>query len=687
MPAHQLWLKVPRNVVFERGFGIQHKPGDVKDDLSGAAHSIDPLTGFACPKVTWSAEDPLNWSLSGDPVADYVYGTVPTTTKRWPIHTAEGEFTATSATELAAGHGFFFSFLIWQAPSTGSGQAREIRVKFGGGFTLKLSDGVAELLRGDGEAAETIGFQSFWPQEEWFGRFHTLYVYNIGTAVAVRRLGDAVRETGILAFDEAAGDRSPKFALQAAKVSIESTGHVAVFLAPERHDTTLSFQHAAIRMPETSTQEPEASFRWIAPNVTGEEEPPAEPTITVLDGDGSSLGDAPYEDFRYQVDATLTSDTSPNLYVTSTRVWFPPLTGSDGAAAQDLAAIDGIAVQRVTEKLSLADQDGRLDFDLIALRGSVSPYVQANMLGAWKPRGVLRAAFLTDRPTLGFPSRTLERLSFSARTRWKAFATQKWTGSETYGGKLLAEAYRDVALRAGLDASEAVIYAGGYRLPEPDDDGDEGLEFRNEQSIADILTYLRDQFGAGDVLRFRPDGLFYAEPLPTAHSGVTFHWSTPQTELADILAGTSDYPRVLRASWEEALSEEGFANEVFVLGYDKAKRPLLSFATDWDSINRPTLDLIGTINPNYVGEFRRLVIIDPALMRQEVVNWVCRQVFERVRKLRIFAKFEAMYVDTLLPGALVTIDGRGTWRLLSMETEWVKDAPAGLSSYEAEAVL
>jgi len=319
MPAHELWLKVPRNVVYERGFGVTHKPGDVKDRLTGTAYWIDPLTGFACPKVTWSAADAYTLVLSGA-AGDWVQGTVPTTTVRWDIHTAAGAFTATVDEDLPAGHGFFFTWLIYD------GAGPQITVTFGGGFKLVIEEGTVELLRAAATAAdedETLAFDIFWPVDEWYGKTHTLYVYNIGTYVAVRRIGPNAGEAGLLAHDKLADSRDPQYALQAAPVAIASTGKVAVFVSPERHAQTLSYAHVPIHMPEKSTQEPVGSFRWISPHLPAEEADPTAPTITVLDKHGNALGSDPVEDFTYALTATLASATGPNLYITSQRVFFP----------------------------------------------------------------------------------------------------------------------------------------------------------------------------------------------------------------------------------------------------------------------------------------------------------------------------------------------------------------------------
>lgn len=672
MPAHQLWLKVPRNVVYERGFGVTHKPGDVTDRLTGTAYWIDPLTGFACPKVTWSADDAYTFDLSGA-AADWVQGTVPNTTARWDIHTASGDFTATVNEDLPAGHGFFLTWLIYD------GAGPTVTVTFGGAFKLVIEEGTVELLRAAATAAdedETLAFDTFWPVDEWYGKVHTLYVYQVGTYVAVRRIGPNAGDAGLLAHDQLADSRDPQYALQPAPVAITSTGHVAVFVSPERHAQTLSYAHVPIHMPEKSTQTPAASFRWIAPHLPAEEADPTEPTIEVLDKNGNALGEDPVQDFTYAVTATLASATGPNLYVTSQRVWFPALSGTDGQTAVDLNAISGVSLQNVSEELSLLPQDAKLSFTIKANAGTFGDWVQENMLGAWKPSGTQRCAFLTDDPQLE-TAHGIETLTIPSRSRWKSFETQQWSGQESYAGKLLAVAYQDVAKRAGLDVSEITIYTGGYTLPTPSDDDPDQLEFRNSQSLADIMLYLKEQFGQADVLRFGSDGNFYVEALPTASSGVTWYWTTPDAEIPAILAGTSTRPRLYK--WQEWKDSTGFANEVWILGADKQGRPLVSFATDWSSINDKTA-------ANYVGEWRRMVVIDGGLTTQAIVNWVCRQVFERVRWHRLMATFTGMYVATLRPGSLIAVDGRGTWRVRTMRSDWNRQYRDGISQYEVEAV-
>ena len=51
MSAHELWLRVPRNVIAERGFGVTHLPRDRAAYLTGTGWTIDPLSGYLCPRV------------------------------------------------------------------------------------------------------------------------------------------------------------------------------------------------------------------------------------------------------------------------------------------------------------------------------------------------------------------------------------------------------------------------------------------------------------------------------------------------------------------------------------------------------------------------------------------------------------------------------------------------------------
>ena len=661
MSAHELWLRVPRNVIAERGFGVTHLPRDRAAYLTGTGWTIDPLSGYLCPRV----KADLTGSLAfADVTSDYSAcapfmvsdGTYPAALS----HTAAAAFTLTTADEITAGRGLVLGFVAY-----GAGKA--FTVEFGGRYALTLDNGTAEL-KGIGADAPTLAFAELYDADEWQMRPHLLYLYCQGDLVCVRRFYQQ-RQRGLFYREP-----SPVggYALLAGKVTVKGEGPLTFAVAPERHELTFTATHSAISLPERTTTTVQSWLNWLpTPMTTAPVDGSTNnPTLTV------DAGGSPHTDFTYTITATLDTDHGPNLYVTRARIWFPQLKVDDGADQVNLLATAGIGVDHIEDRRSLDPRSCGLTFHLKALPGYVSPYVQPNMRGQWYPFGTMRSDFYTTEPELELTNHH-EVLSFGCETGWKRLDKALWSGENSYGGRLLAEVYRDVAQRGGLDSSEIVIYSGGYALPDESQDGPPLFDFRPGQSVADILLYLRDHFAATDLVRFRDDGLFYAEPRPTAASGVVWQWTTDPEDVINVAYGTSTVPRILRGSWRERINEDGFANEVWIVGADKDGQPLVAWATDWPSINDPTA-------LNYVGEFRRMVIVDGGLTTQGLVNWVCCQVYERVRQLRHFVSFKGLYCAELLEGDLIEVDGRGVWRILTMNSTWSLSGPQGLAVYEAE---
>ncbi len=651
--ADQLLLGVARNRVTERGFSIAQTPGDEQAQLAGN-FSVDPLTGFACAPVTLSFEDALTWPAHADLVEVASFLMPNGSWYSGVCHRADGAFTYYSTVALAAGSGFFVGFVAY-----GAGSAWSL---WWGSLQLRIEAGAASLRLGTVELAA----EQLWTPEVYehgYAQPHYLYVYQVASRLCVRTLG--ARPTGFLA------PMSTGF--PGGLVAVSGEGYLAWQIAPERHDQLVELTHATIVLPEGSTQEPTGAMQhWLPAGATTEFE--------ILDESGASWPgspDPPYSGFGYRAQALLPAYTGPNGYITRCRVQFPQLKASDGLTPADLLTLSNVRVQRVEDRRSTDPASCGLSFQVVGTPAALSPYVKANARVSWRPDGTQRADAYVSRPVLNLPNWSHETIAFGCELGWKRFTHAPWGGDGSYGGRLLGEAYRDAALRAGLDAGDIVIDTGGYRLPVEDADGRPLFDFRPDETVAQVLLYLRDNFGAGDLLYFAPDGKFHAAAEPSTPSGVAFYWAAADLDIDAIMHGTETRPWVLGSSWQEAFDETGFANDVWVVGQDAAGVPLVAVATDWGSIREESAF-------NYLGEFRRMVIVDAGLTSQALVNWVAAAVLARVRTFRLRATFRAIYVPSLGEGAIVEIEDRGNWRLSAMTTVWDGRGPQGIATYEAE---
>lgn len=732
--SHQLWLRMDRDRVTERGFGITHTPGDVVEILHGD-FEIEPVSGFACAKPDYSLEAPLDWTyqygafvevapFAGDPgdESDLPWPTV------WS-HRETGNFEFETV-ELPAGAGFVFRFITYDGGQPCELTRGPIRVGIAEGrLTLHLN----------GERAADL---QMWEAEEWHSQPHYLAVYAVGRRIVARRLGPTDRHiAGWLPIPE---DETPP--LPAGPVTLTGSDYLTFGIWPERHRTTLDIESDPIALPEPSSTGTFALLSQLSPLM---EEGPAI-DVTRLDADGAEVtGDAvasePHEQVRaqavrYKVSATLASAEGANLYITRVRVKLPRKVENDGQVAVDLLAATDLPptpgwlrAPKVEEQRSLDPESCTIAFDLVADRDMLGPWVQPNMKGSFRlavpahephqqvgatpeeepaepeeppaepqepaPTAEQRAEFYTSRPSR-VPQTSHETLRIEAELGWKRFREAKWPGEFTVAGMRLSEAYRRVAEVAGLADEQMVIAAGtDYELPRERADGQPLFDFQPGQPIAEILAYLRDHFSMRDLLRYAPDGLFHADPRPQAAGGTVFELSAydpadPASRQAFLQAAgqPTDRPFIFRGTWQERFDETGFANEVEVVGMADDGSPLAAIATDWPSVRDPQTqvgedesgDPIYVSTFNYIGEFRRMVIIDAGLTTQALVNWVCRTTLARVRLLPVVAECEGSFVPDLLEGDIVEIAGRGLWRVRDMKTSWTRDWPAGRTQYGLE---
>ncbi|MBI2302287.1 MAG: hypothetical protein HYU66_25570 [Armatimonadetes bacterium] len=700
MSANELWLRLPRDRMTERGYGVTHKPGDVARKLSGT-FEIDPVTGFACCPVDFSMTDPSGWDGLGEDFleSEPFLGEGDVYTTAWSHRDPMATFALTATTLLPDGAGLFFGFVAYDG-----GNGFELRR---GPYRLTFTPGGKLDLYGPGSSAvagaEPVPLASvqMWDEEEWANQDHFLYVYAAGRWVIARRLGPSPRYLSYLAPAPDDGGA----VLPADFARLYGLGYLTFALCPERHGQVLDFTFERTKLPEPSTTGAIGLCHSIPASGGMLGGPSIE--VTTFSDDGTEIAgdeDPPLaaSAFSYNVTALLAEETGGNLYVTRCRVKFPKKVDNDELVGVDLLgdghpALPAIGIRApwVEERRGLDPASCGLTFATVSDRGALAPYVQPNMMGQWKPGGVQRAEFFTSRPQLT-PHVGREELPIECELGWKRFKEAKWPGEFTVAGMLLSDAYRAVAKVAGLSDAQMVIAAGtDYQLPRERADGEPLFDFRPGQTIAEILCYLRDHFSLRDILRFTPDGLFHADPRPQAASGTVFYLTAADPAdplgLRNALLGLTDRPYIRRDSWHERYDEVGFANEVEVVGMADDGRPLVAVATDWPSIRDPYTNVGTEEEPvlvptfNYVAEFRRMVILDAGLTTQGLVDWVCEKTLARVRLLKLVAECRGSYVQELLEGDIVEVDTRGLWRVTGMKTRWDREFPGGLSSYELEA--
>ena len=662
MPAHSLLWQIPRIVPVEKGFGLTHVPGDVAGQLAGT-YAIEPVTGAACAVPDFGTAIAFPVTTGYATTAWHITGAGAQTTYQ---RTTTGAWTRVSTTALVNGCGFLLGLI--QYPGSGP-----TVLSFGRAWTLTLTEGFAQLAWDGTLAAEPA---ELWTPDEWYDGPLWLHVYCLGTRLVVRRWKSA--DSQLTAFLDA-DPYGTGYALPADNLTLAHTGYLAWVAYLEGHATSFWLEHSVIRMARPSSQIPEIDT--LAVSNAGDVI-----TAQIRDAGGFQIvGGTDETEFTYYVSASLASASGPNLYLHAVRARFPAEYASDGATPTNLAGSIRNEVG-VALKETLDPRQNAIDFTLQGASAALDAYRQVNVAGRWSPDGAARVEFLTGDSRLRRGRGSKDYLQVTGAGPWKRLENALWSGGRTYAGWNLATALADVLDQAGVGAlAYSITAALDYDLP--DDTGSEEslFDFRTDQTVADGLLYLLENFAAQVQVRFGTDGVLYLEDPPTAATGTVFTFTMDQTEaetgwdgvartvLANTARGVSAHTGI--TAWEDRYRDDWLRNEVVVVGYDRG-RPLLAAAVDWRSQTDVTA-------ANYVGEQRLMVIVDAGLTTQAAVNWVCRQVYERVRVLHRFAEFTAFYQPGLVVGELVEVTDEGLWRIESIGHKWMRRAPHGEADYEA----
>ncbi|MBI5832089.1 MAG: hypothetical protein HZB16_07245, partial [Armatimonadetes bacterium] len=131
MPADQFLLRTNRRRVTERGYGSTKSPAEEAADLRGV-FELDPLTGYATPRVVLSMADPIALDAIGDDwlesqpylLPDGTYGDA------W-TYGGDGAWTLTTSVDMEAGWGFYFGFIVYVNGAGAGAGAIELRLPGG----------------------------------------------------------------------------------------------------------------------------------------------------------------------------------------------------------------------------------------------------------------------------------------------------------------------------------------------------------------------------------------------------------------------------------------------------------------------------------------------------------------------------------------------------------------------------
>jgi len=168
-----------------------------------------------------------------------------------------------------------------------------------------------------------------------------------------------------------------------------------------------------------------------------------------------------------------------------------------------------------------------------------------------------------------------------------------------------------------------------------------------------------------------PYGFWSYQPQPFPATGAHTFWPIREASMLETDAGYDGL------SYEYEPAE---ANVVQLIGVSDAGVGIANQAIDWESVQNPAA-------PNYLGGSRPLIMIDPSINSQAVLDRVLLHLFQQVRPAVVWARWRGPYIPGIRAGDgvyLVTDDAAGqhTFQLfevvsLAVESTRTEDIETG----------
>lgn len=276
--------------------------------------------------------------------------------------------------------------------------------------------------------------------------------------------------------------------------------------------------------------------------------------------------------------------------------------------------------------------------------------------------------------------------TFQARDMWVRLENYRFTDVLPLDGFLLEEAIAFLLRAAGVPDSYHDIEATGVTLEGPEGSGsraDWQVKVEVGDTAAEWIERLHEAHAATWFYGFAPtpDGMKFRFVSPETigeTSALTVYESIEDAEADGLYPDDPEkrWTQVVRSAKFESLDPE--ANRITVTGIDiRNRRPIVVVYEDQNSID-PTLAAPDRPD-NWLGETREYGFQSPLLTTQALCEAAAEKLADRLTKRRYMAEIECemlVHPDTLLPiwrGDVVTIYGKGDWRVISMSVQMEKE--------------
>lgn len=291
-------------------------------------------------------------------------------------------------------------------------------------------------------------------------------------------------------------------------------------------------------------------------------------------------------------------------------------------------------------------------------------------------------------------------VSIEVRDKFKLLEHYLFTDPTPLDGMNIVDAFKLVFNAAGVPDDLLDLEATPFSLPKSDapSKGDFAVLINPGDTAAEWINRLHENYCATWLMGWRPTASGWKFVLKSPESlGSTSVYTLYETTAGAIGAGKAraDVARFTYRSYDEELLEPE-ANDIWVTGRDlRTGRPLVGHKPDTESQD-PTKPKAARPD-NWLGEVRKYGLYDGSITSQAAVNRAVDILFNRLTPQRIVAEFttDFMVKPDGVPvwrGDVVTLAGRGDFRIKSFSTDWVRepDTSAGFcwrpTKYVAELV-
>jgi len=718
-----LWLQEPRTVIDEPGGAVflDFTPGSldtirdlIKQGLlstSGVGFSevAGHFTGL--PNYDLTSMVSASWTQTGTWVETQPGFKADGSLVTFLAQKADADWALEDVTAAAAGQGRWLTFITYEteAAEGGVGTDSPLTVEFGGVWKLELHDNGNAILyeqsldTDTGVTSETARGQFEWMVADTYrGTIHQLWIRqvqakliiaNVNQSLEGRRAGFVYRDDGALAGETLDGEgEKVRNAIRAAKWKVSGGGFATVNVSNQAWVAGA----ASVTMNPTALDPGGSSLELEAATVHGASNGPVAATITCVDEGGSTwVVGTGTTSRRYGLGWTVswTSTTANTFALDAVDVKVPRLLRTEGGAGTDVLAISNVA-DRTIELTREGDLSREaLRANLICFKQDLADYVQPHMTVRYVVDSVTRFRGLTSDArwrVIADSSPQSGELELQAEGLFRRFRKQLWPGGKPFDGRLLTECLAEVLEAGGLAAADYSLAAWPVRFADTPVGEAPSFVYRPGTNLDRILEdFQRKFYGTSLIHYFRlSDGLFVLATVTTSGTPAVGSYFYERSLPADGYfyqdARTAGYPyRTIRdGSFVATLDDSELYNVIIVLGQAPDGRPLMARCVDWPSIRDSSV-------ANYVGEPWPMVVTDPAFQTQGMVNYVCRQLYERHRRPKTYASWVSQRVD-LFPGQLVGLVGANygfTYRLTGVQFAGGGDmAPDGLATYQGERV-